>query len=79
MVYARDIMERPGVVHSRREQYRLSSTDWHRFLGFETAYEARSKKSNDGQSPGRGDVQETSEEDFKDKWGDVQEAPNRGD
>jgi hypothetical protein len=38
LVYARGIMEQAGVVHSRREQFRVSSTDWHRFLGFESAH-----------------------------------------
>jgi hypothetical protein len=38
LVYARGIMEQPGVVQSRREQFCISSTDWHRFLGFESAY-----------------------------------------
>jgi hypothetical protein len=38
LVYARAIMEQPGVVHRRREQFRVSSTDWHRFLAFESAY-----------------------------------------
>ncbi|KKZ66219.1 hypothetical protein EMCG_08055 [[Emmonsia] crescens] len=37
MVYARGIMEQAGTTHRRREMFRLSSTDWHRFLGFESA------------------------------------------
>ncbi|KAK3078742.1 hypothetical protein LTS18_006726, partial [Coniosporium uncinatum] len=37
MIYARDIMEQSGVVASRREKFRASSEDWHRFLGFGTA------------------------------------------
>nr|GEZ17793.1 RecQ helicase L2 [Tanacetum cinerariifolium] len=35
MVYARGIMELAGVVADRRQQFRASSTDWHRFLGFQ--------------------------------------------
>ncbi|EDN04941.1 conserved hypothetical protein [Histoplasma mississippiense (nom. inval.)] len=37
MVYARGITEQAGTTHRRREMFRLSSTDWHRFLGFESA------------------------------------------
>jgi superfamily II DNA helicase RecQ len=35
MIYARGIMEQAGVVADRRQQFRTSSTDWHRFLGFQ--------------------------------------------
>ena len=34
MVYGRGIMEQPGTTAHRREMFRLSSTDWHKFLGF---------------------------------------------
>jgi superfamily II DNA helicase RecQ len=34
MMYARDIMELRGVVADRRHQFRMTSADWHRFLGF---------------------------------------------
>ena len=34
LVYARGIIEEAGVVASRRAQFRMSSVDWHRFLGF---------------------------------------------
>lgn len=37
MVYARGIMEQAGVVADRRQLFRESSTDWHRFLGFQSA------------------------------------------
>ncbi|KAG9196740.1 hypothetical protein G6514_006692, partial [Epicoccum nigrum] len=35
MIYARGIMEMAGAVADRRLQFRTSSTDWHRFLGFQ--------------------------------------------
>jgi hypothetical protein len=35
MVYARGIIEQAGAVADRRQQFRTSSTDWHRFLGFQ--------------------------------------------
>jgi hypothetical protein len=34
LVYARGIMEQAGAVANKRQQFRASSTDWHRFLGF---------------------------------------------
>jgi hypothetical protein len=34
MIYGRGIMEQPGTTAHRREMFRLSSTDWHKFLGF---------------------------------------------
>jgi peptide subunit release factor RF-3 len=34
MIYARGIIEQAGAVADRRRQFRMSSTDWHRFLGF---------------------------------------------
>ncbi|RYO48247.1 hypothetical protein AA0116_g12773 [Alternaria tenuissima] len=35
MIYARGIMEQAGAVADKRQQFRMSSTDWHRFLGFQ--------------------------------------------
>ncbi|KAJ5863522.1 uncharacterized protein N7529_001349 [Penicillium soppii] len=37
MIYGRGITEQPGTTAHRREMFRLSSTDWHRFLGFVSA------------------------------------------
>lgn len=37
MVYGRGIMEQPGTTAHRRELFRLSSTDWHKFLGFSSS------------------------------------------
>jgi len=39
MIYGREITEQAGTTAHRREMFRLSSTDWHRFLGFESAEE----------------------------------------
>jgi hypothetical protein len=36
MIYARDSMEMSGATADRRRQFRAVSTDWHRFLGFES-------------------------------------------
>jgi hypothetical protein len=35
LVYARGIMELAGAVADKRQQFRMSSTDWHGFLGFQ--------------------------------------------
>jgi superfamily II DNA helicase RecQ len=37
MIYARGMMEGSGVVAEKRQHFRMSSEDWHRFLGFESA------------------------------------------
>lgn len=37
LIYARGVMEMAGVVADKRQQFRASSTDWHRFLGFQSA------------------------------------------
>jgi hypothetical protein len=37
MIYGREITEQAGTTAHKREMFRLSSTDWHRFLGFESA------------------------------------------
>jgi hypothetical protein len=34
MIYGREVTEQAGTTAHRREMFRLSSTDWHRFLGF---------------------------------------------
>jgi hypothetical protein len=34
IIYARGIIEQAGAVADKRQQFRMSSTDWHRFLGF---------------------------------------------
>jgi RecQ family ATP-dependent DNA helicase len=40
MIYAREMMERVGVIAERRLLFRLSSEDWHRFLGFDSAIDS---------------------------------------
>jgi len=37
MIYARGIIEQAGAVADKRQQFRISSTDWHRFLGFQAS------------------------------------------
>jgi hypothetical protein len=37
MIYARGVMEQAGVVAEKRQQFRASSIEWHRFLGFRDA------------------------------------------
>jgi hypothetical protein len=40
MVYARRIIEMAGVTADRRQLFRNSSTNWHQFLGFQSAVDA---------------------------------------
>ncbi|KAK3046026.1 hypothetical protein LTR09_012463 [Extremus antarcticus] len=37
LIYARDSIEMSSTTSDRRRQFRAVSTDWHRFLGFESA------------------------------------------
>jgi superfamily II DNA or RNA helicase len=37
MIYGREVSEQAGTTAHRREMFRLSSTDWHRFLGFSSS------------------------------------------
>jgi superfamily II DNA helicase RecQ len=39
LIYARGIMEQAGATADRRLLFRQSSTDWHRFLGFQASVE----------------------------------------
>lgn len=50
MVYARGMFEMDGGVASRRQQFRGSSIDWHRFLAIQSAVEMRpgQKRKRDG-------------------------------
>ncbi|KAK1920515.1 hypothetical protein P3342_008276 [Pyrenophora teres f. teres] len=45
LVYARGIMEQSGAVADRRQQFRASSTDWHRFLGFQAGVDDQRRSS----------------------------------
>jgi superfamily II DNA helicase RecQ len=46
MIYAREITERSGAVADRRQRFRTSSVEWHRFLGFASAM------GHEGEDPG---------------------------
>jgi hypothetical protein len=63
-IYAREVGEQPGVIASRRGQYRLSSVAWHReVLGF-VAPRDESMEVDQGQGPGVG----------KGAWDDLYDA-----
>jgi superfamily II DNA or RNA helicase len=51
MVYARGIMEQAGVTANRRQLFRNSSTNWHRFLGFQPAVEAAADVKKQKRAP----------------------------
>jgi superfamily II DNA helicase RecQ len=51
LVYARGIMEQAGAVADKRQQFRASSTDWHRFLGFQASQEDNTKSRKRKRAP----------------------------
>ncbi|KAG9375549.1 hypothetical protein A1F94_013871 [Pyrenophora tritici-repentis] len=51
LVYARGIMEQSGAVADRRQQFRASSTDWHRFLGFQAGLDDQRRSSKRKRAP----------------------------
>jgi hypothetical protein len=44
LVYARGIMEMASAVAEKRQQFQISSTDWHQFLGFHANKNSTSTK-----------------------------------
>jgi hypothetical protein len=58
MVYARGIMEQSGAILERRQQFRVSSTDWHQFLGFESSQASASVLGKRKRAPFEVDAQE---------------------
>jgi hypothetical protein len=63
MVYARGMFEMDGVVASRRQQFRESSIDWHRFLAMQSAMEMRA-----GQKRKRDWFEEEAKEGQYERW-----------
>jgi superfamily II DNA helicase RecQ len=51
LVYARGIMEQAGAVADKRQQFRASSTDWHRFLGFQADVDDGTKSRKRKRAP----------------------------
>jgi hypothetical protein len=51
LVYARRIMEQAGAVADKRKQFRASSTDWHRFLGFQADVDDGTKSRKRKRAP----------------------------
>ena len=51
LVYARGIMEQAGAVADKRQQFRASSTDWHRFLGFQPDVDQSEKSRKRKRAP----------------------------
>ncbi|KAI8930521.1 hypothetical protein NX059_012133 [Plenodomus lindquistii] len=66
MIYARGIMEQAGAVADKRQQFRMSSTDWHRFLGFQPSVD-----DNDGgcKKRKRAPFETEADEARMDRWG----------
>jgi superfamily II DNA helicase RecQ len=51
LVYARGIMEQAGAVADKRQQFRASSTAWHRFLGFQAGVDDGEKSRKRKRAP----------------------------
>jgi hypothetical protein len=51
LVYARGIMEQAGAVADKRQQFRASSTDWHRFSGFQADVDDGTKSRKRKRAP----------------------------
>jgi superfamily II DNA helicase RecQ len=64
LVYARGIMEQAGAVADRRQQFRASSTDWHRFLGFQADVDDGTKSRKRKRAPFESEADEA----MIDRW-----------
>ena len=65
MIYARGIMEQAGAVADKRQQFRMSSTDWHRFLGFGAGVEEGTMSKKRKRAPFESEADEAR----IDRWG----------
>ena len=72
MVYARGIFEMDGAVASRRQQFRQSSIDWHRFLAIQSAVEVRP-----GRKRKRDAFEEEASEGQYERWARLQQMNMR--
>lgn len=72
MVYARGMFEMDGGVASRRQQFRGSSIDWHRFLAIQSAVEMRP-----GQKRKRDGFEEEASEGQYERWARLQQMNMR--
>ena len=64
LIYARGIMEQTGAVADKRQQFRASSMDWHRFLGFQSAMD----EGCGGKRRKRAPFESQAEESRVDRW-----------
>ena len=65
LVYARGIMEQAGAVADKRQQFRASSGDWHRFLGFQRGAEEETTSQKRKRAPFESEADEAR----MDRWG----------
>jgi RecQ family ATP-dependent DNA helicase len=65
LIYARGIMEQAGAVADKRQQFRTSSTDWHRFLGFGAGVEEGTMSKKRKRAPFESEADEAR----IDRWG----------
>lgn len=67
MIYARAIMEQAGAVADKRQQFRASSMDWHRFLCFQSAVEGQQQAAGSKKRK-RAPFEAEAEEGRMDRW-----------
>jgi hypothetical protein len=65
MIYAGGLMEMVGAVADKRMQFRMSSMDWHQFLGFETLQACKKRE--------RAPFEEEADEARFDRWARMQD------
>jgi superfamily II DNA helicase RecQ len=65
LIYARGIMEQAGAVADKRQQFRASSSDWHRFLGFDDGGKGETTSKKRKRAPFESEADEAR----MDRWG----------
>jgi hypothetical protein len=73
MIYARGIMEQAGVVAEKRQQFRASGMEWHRFLGFQDAEEGGKSSKKRKRAPFESEADEAR----IDRWGRLRNMDTR--
>ncbi|GME31336.1 conserved hypothetical protein [Neofusicoccum parvum] len=71
LIYARGMMEQAGVVAEKRLLFRASSTDWHRFLGFQSAFKSQEPASRKRK---RCPFEDDADEERLDRWARLKRA-----
>ncbi|GME30610.1 conserved hypothetical protein, partial [Neofusicoccum parvum] len=74
LIYARGMMEQAGVVAEKRLLFRASSTDWHRFLGFQSAFKSQERAAAASRKRKRCPFEDDADEERLDRWARLKRA-----